>query len=81
MGKEESEAHVQFIFVTKFAKKGSLYAHHFNTQISSPFDSYINNKQALHVYMVANSSLVCFCHGCFLRLVSEKPPDCKSPQV
>ena len=36
---------------------GVLYVHHFNTQISPPPDSYIN-EQTMHVCMLANSSSV-----------------------
>ena len=38
---------------------GFLYVHHLNTQISPPFDSYIN-KQTVPVCIDANSSSIYF---------------------
>ena len=42
----------------QFFTKGALFTHNVETQILSPFDSYIN-KQAMHVCVVGNSSTVC----------------------
>ena len=53
----------QYVYVI-----GALFVHNKETQISPPFDSYIN-KLTVHVCMDANSSSVCFCCGCFLRCV------------
>ena len=49
-------------------QEGVLYAHHINTQILPPLDSYIN-EQPMHVWMMANCSSFCFSWGCFLRRV------------
>ena len=49
-------------------QEGVLYAHHINTQILPPLDSYIN-EQPMHVWKMANCSSVCFSWGCFLRRV------------
>ena len=40
-------------------QEGVLYAHHFNTQILPPLNSYIN-EQPMHVCKIANSSSICF---------------------